>query len=148
MKVTLTYKIKTATEQQICSHLKECDTNFVPLLSKRVNITEYSKKLADKSITFEAWHEHTLVGLIATYTNTETLTAFITNVSVLKNYMGLGIAAELMNRCIEYSQQNNYKEIKLEVNNNSKSAIALYEKFNFTKYDSQNDLNLMKLEIE
>lgn len=148
LETTLTYKIKTATEQQICAHLKECNNHFFPPLSERINIESYSKKIAVKSITFEAWSENTLVGLVATYMNAETSTAFITNVSLLKNYMGLGISTELTNRCIEYVQQNNFKEIKLEVHKNNANAIGLYKKFNFIKYDSKDDLDLMKLQTK
>jgi ribosomal protein S18 acetylase RimI-like enzyme len=144
----ITYQIKKAKEEQIYSHLKECNTNFFPPLSDRVNLEEYSKKIADKAITFEAWSENTLVGLIAAYMNEETKISFITNVSVLKNYMGLGIAAELTKNCIEHIRQHNFKEIKLEVHKNNLSAISLYKKFNFTTYDSVDNQDMMKLEIE
>ncbi len=105
------YKIKTATETDIRLHLEACNNNFTPLLSDRININKYSKQLFDKSITFEAWENKVLTGLIAAYFNQTSQSAFITNVSVLKNFMGLGIASELLRKCIEYASQNNIYEI-------------------------------------
>lgn len=139
--------MKTATEQEICLHLKECNDNFFPPLVERVIIEEYAKKIESMSITFEAWSENILVGLIAAYMDATKHSAFITNVSVLKTFMGKSLAAELTKRCIEYAKQNNLKELKLEVHKNNASAKSLYKKNNFIKYDSKGDLDLMKLEI-
>lgn len=144
----LKYKTKTAKKQEIVSHLKECSGNFIPPLYERINIEEYSKKIEDKSITFEVWSENILVGLVAIYINTTTHSAFITNVSILKEYMGLKIAAELIDRCIEYVKQNDLEEIKLEVHEKNAKAISLYKKFAFIKYDTKNEFDLMKLEIK
>lgn len=142
------YKIKIATEEEICQHLKECDDNFFPHLSERVNIEEYSKKIVENSVTFEAWSENILIGLLATYINEKTYSAFITNVSILQKYRGLSISVELLSKCIEYVENSNFKEIKLEVHKKNFKAIGLYEKFNLIKYDSLGDLDLMKLEIK
>lgn len=127
------YKIKTATEEDIFLHLKECDNNFTPSLSSRLDIAAYSKKIFDKSITFEAWQNSILSGTIAAYFNKTTKSAFITNVSVLKKIMGLGIASKLLKMCIDYSFKNEIKQITLEVNKNNIHAIAFYKRFNFTE---------------
>ncbi|MDO9185601.1 MAG: GNAT family N-acetyltransferase [Bacteroidia bacterium] len=140
--------MKTATEQEICLHLKECNDNFFPPLVERVSIEEYAKKIENRSITFEAWSESILVGLVAVYMNATTHSAFITNVSILKKYMGLRISTKLTRNCIEYVKQNNFKEIKLEVHKKNVPAIGLYNKNNFIKYDFNGDLDLMKLEIK
>lgn len=144
----ITYKTNTATEQQILEHLKECDNNFLPPLSQRVALQAYSKKIKEFAITFEAWSENILVGLVAAYTNATEQSAFITNVSILKRFMGLSIAAKLTSNCIDYVKQNNFKEIKLEVHKNNTNAIGLYKKINFMQYDTKDDLYLMKLEIK
>lgn len=139
------YKIKSANSNDIYYHLISCDADFVPPLSKKVNLLEYSQKLFDKSVTFEAWYQSNLVGLIACYYNESN--AFITNVSALKQYSGKGIASTLMQNCIDYSKQKKCSQIKLEVNSLNSSAIHLYNKFGFTIFEKKDDSLLMKLEL-
>lgn len=141
----LKYKTKTATEEQICLHLKECDNDFVAYLAKRINIEEYSTKLFEKSITFEAWNNNNLVGLIAGYFNDmENKMAYITNVSIIKSYTRKGIASELLNRCITYAEQHGFKEIMLEVLKDNKAATGLYLKNGFRFFENANDMIRMK----
>lgn len=144
---TISYKVKTADEKDIYSHLMECSDEFIPPLKERVNITEYSKKISDKAITFEAWENNKLVGLIATYTDNDTKRSFITNVSVLKTYMNLGIGGALLNMCITYCKEKKWKEIKLEVHKDNLPAINFYIKFNFLKTDTKGDIFVMNLNI-
>lgn len=141
------YKTKTATEKEICSHLEECNNNFIPPLIERVNIEEYSKKIFEKAITFEAWSDSLLAGMIATYFNDLNHAAFITNVSVVKKFMKSGIASALLNTCIKYARQNNCKEITLEVHKQNYAAIAFYEKAGFGQQGIKNDLLIMRLKI-
>ena len=72
---------------------------------------------------------------------------FITNVSVLKKFMGVGIASDLLNQCIKYSVSKKIMEIKLEVNKESVNAINLYEKFNFVKDGVNEGFVKMKLKL-
>ncbi len=144
---SIKYKVRTAGEQAVFEHLIECSDNFFPPLSDRVILQEYSKKISEKAVTFEAWSGNILIGLVAAYTDADMQSAFITNVSVLKKYMGFSIAVALTTRCIEYLKQKKMKEIKLEVHKGNMPAIGLYKKFNFVKYDSKNDIDLMKVEI-
>lgn len=142
------YKTKTATEEEIYSHLKECNDNFCPQLDERVNIEEYSKKLFDRSVTFEAWVDNILIGLAAAYFNdAENHSGYITNVSITKDYMESGIASELMNMCIRYAKQYKVKEIKLEVFKDNSPAIHLYKRFGFMNFTNKDDFMLMKLGV-
>ncbi|MDD6879567.1 MAG: GNAT family N-acetyltransferase [bacterium] len=52
---------------------------------------------------------------------------------VKKSKRNMGIGTKLIQKIIEYSINNNYKNISLEVKKNNKAAIYLYEKFNFKK---------------
>jgi len=142
------YRINTASEKQIYMHLKDCNDNFLPPLDERVDLEEYSKKISNKCILLEAWADHVLVGFIAAYfTDNLNRSSFITNVSVLKDFIGMGLASELLNQCIKYAQKKDYKEIKLEVYKDNVQAIRLYEKFNFIDHGAKDDLRLMKLDI-
>lgn len=144
----ITYKIKTANPKEILAHLQECNDNFYPPLTERVDLEEYSRKLFEKSLTFEAWKEGALAGLLAAYfSQGADRPVFITNVSVLKKFMGLGIASELLGRCIQYAADENFTEIKLEVNNESIHAINLYRKFDFVIDDGSQGFLKMKLKL-
>jgi ribosomal protein S18 acetylase RimI-like enzyme len=149
MKTTnIRYKIKTATENEIFSHLTECSDTFVPPLAEGVNINEYAKKIFEKSVTFEAWADKLLVGFIAAYFNDNVDgSAFITNVSVLKKFIGLGIASKLLDMCIEHARKNNFREIMLEVHKRNNAAICLYNKFSFKNYETEDDILLLKRKI-
>ncbi len=126
------YYTKKATVVDILSNLKACDTGFISPLSERVNLEEYSSKLFKNSITFEAWYNNRMIGMVAAYfNNIIDSTAYITNVCVEDNFRGNNIASDLMRKCINYAKENDFKNILLEVNEKSIAAINLYTKFNF-----------------
>lgn len=127
---SIIFKTKTASEGEIMIHLNLCDDFFSPPLSSRVNIDQYAEKIVKNAITFEAWNKCELVGLIAAYLNIENQTSFITNVSVLKEFMGKGISAKLLSNCFDYLLTNHYKKVDLEVNKSNKKAIDFYKKKN------------------
>jgi ribosomal protein S18 acetylase RimI-like enzyme len=129
-----------ASETEIAEHLSRCDAGFVPPLSGRVNINDYAKKIAGKAERFEIWSHDTLVALVAAYCNDlEKGIVYVTSVSVLKEWMGKGLAAQLMHRCIEYAKLSGMRQVSLEVASINLPAIRLYEKIGFVpdKLNSQ-----------
>jgi len=121
-----------ASEAEIAEHLSRCDADFVPPLSSRVEINDYARKIASKATRFEAWSRGTLVGLVVAYCNDqETHVAFITSVSVLHEWTRKGIAARLIDRCIEHAKASGMLQISLEVARHNKQAIRLYEESGF-----------------
>lgn len=147
MKISsINYTVKTATEHEIRSHLSFCNDCFSPPLSQRVDIVEYSKKIFDKAITFEAWHDKDLVGLVAAYFNDSSGNfGYITSASVKYDYIGEGIATTLMSSCLSYARQCGFKSITLEVFITNFSAIRLYKKFGFKETEIRGETALMTL---
>jgi ribosomal protein S18 acetylase RimI-like enzyme len=144
----ITYSTKVASEEEIFLHLKECSTLFVPNLNETVDIQEYSKKIFQKSITFEAWVREKLIGLVAIYCNDiESHSAYITNVSIIKEYFGLGVAYQLLKMCISHVELNRFSTIILEVNMTNTPAVKLYKKYGFKIFESKESSFLMKLEF-
>ncbi len=141
------FKTNTASKEAIYSHLKKCDKLFIPHLSKRVNLEQYSDKLSSKAITFEAWKEEELVGLIAAYLNKEGNFVFISNISVIKKESGKGIASKLLNLCVEDAKKKKLKEIKLEVASKNKIALNFYKKNKFDQITEKDGLVIMHLLI-
>jgi ribosomal protein S18 acetylase RimI-like enzyme len=138
----------TATQEDIQAHLEGCDANFSPRLSFKVEIGEYSRKISAKARTFEAWCGDTLVGLVAAYLNDRSArSGFITNVSVANAFIGRGIAAELLDRCLDRSRQEGMEAIGLEVSMESHEAIRLYEKLGFSELERKGETVLMRLTI-
>lgn len=139
MATQLNYTRNTANAADIEQHLVRVNANFIPPLDTRVNLNAYALKLADKAVTFEAWDDRQLAGLIAAYMNTEGGFAFITSVSVLTEYLGRQVAAQLLQNCMHYVKRQQFTNIQLEVNKNNLAAIHFYKKYNFTQHDENEE---------
>lgn len=140
------YTENKSTIEDLKNHLELVSSSFVPVLSERVNINEYSLKIYTNAIRFEAWVNGCLVGLIACYANDErTKSAFITNVSVLSNMRGQGIAKQLFNHLLSSSHIRRFNSISLAVNSKNNIAISLYKSFGFFTIDGKKDELIMQL---
>lgn len=126
------YREQTASREDIQTHLAACDGQFSPKLSSRVNLQDYSCKLFEQACTFEAWHEQSLAGLVAAYFQDPVdRLGFISNVSVLRNFSGEGLASRLIDRCTDKARKLGLRALRLEVAPANYSAIHIYRKFNF-----------------
>lgn len=56
---------------------------------------------------------------------------YITNIAVFPEYRNQGVATALLAKLFEFALDNNLSFISLEVRESNKSAISLYEKFDF-----------------
>jgi ribosomal protein S18 acetylase RimI-like enzyme len=73
-----------------------------------------------------------LIGLVAAYCNDQkTRMAYVTSVSVIREWTGKGIAEHLMQQCIDHATASHMRQIKLEVAQTNRLAIKLYEKCGF-----------------
>ena len=132
MNAEIEYLLNKTSAAQIAEHLSRCDTDFVPPLSGRVKINDYARKIAGKATRFEAWSGGTLVGLVAAYCNDrEKSIAYVTSVSVLREWKGKGIVTRLMSECVEHAKASGMRQIGLEVASDNAPAIRLYEKIGF-----------------
>lgn len=132
MSAVVHFRRNTASAAQIAEHLGRCDADFVPPLSARVDIGSYAEKIASKAMRFEAWADGLLLGLVAAYCNDrEHGIAYITSVSVLKAWTGQGIAARLLDQCVEHALASGLQRVSLEVASDNAPAINLYEKSGF-----------------
>lgn len=132
MNKSVEYCLNKTSEAKIAELLRLCNFDFVPPLSERVEISDYAHKIAHKALRFEAWSGEVLVGLVAAYCNDQqNRIAYITSVSVRREWTGKGIAGQLMTRCIEHAKASGMWQISLEVASGNASAIRLYEKNGF-----------------
>ena len=138
----------TATKEEIRGHLEQCDADFRPNLSSKVNIEQYATKIRSRAQTFEAWLRNDLIGLVAIYLNDRTTrTAFVTSVSVSRQFTGRGIAAALLGRALERARQTGMVAVRLEVGTTSVDAIRLYTNLGFAEIACTAESVSMELEI-
>lgn len=146
--MNIEYKIGVGSQNEINLHLLDCDKFFIPKLSEKVNISEYSEKIFNKAINFEAWDNERLIGLVSIYINEEdTSFGYITNASIINEYKNRGIASNLLKKCIKYSKDINLNWISLKVDTKNVSAVNLYNKFNFMEEKHKNSSSFLKLEL-
>lgn len=138
-----------ASENEVAEHLLRCDGVFVPPLSGRVEIVDYARKIVSKAMRLEAWEDMKLVGLVAVYCNDhDKRIAYLTSVSVLKEWMGKGIATCLVKQCIEYATVSGMRQISLEVASSNLPAIWLYEKNGFVMGEAHAGFVTMNLYLK
>ncbi len=128
------YSVNIASCGEIAEHLSRCDGYFVPSLSARVEIPDYAEKIEKRAMRFEAWSGGTLVGMLAAYFNVPTESyGFITSVSVLNHWAGRGIAACMLEQCVEHARMLGLQGVQLEVGCDNLPAIRLYLKVGFVE---------------
>jgi ribosomal protein S18 acetylase RimI-like enzyme/SAM-dependent methyltransferase len=116
-------------------HLWDCDADFDPPLSQRVDIADYAVRLVERAARFEAWSNGRLVGLVAAYANSGAGgSAFITNVSVLPSFRGRGLAEQLVASGLAQLKSQGFGRVELEVGRGAAAAIALYRKLGFREF--------------
>ena len=148
MNQKIEFLLNKASESEIAEHLRACDGDFVPLLSGRVDINKYAQKIEKKAMRFEAWSGGTLIGLVAAYNNDmEMRIAYITSISVLKEWTRKGIATRLLRCCLEHAKSSGMQHVSLEVLGNNKLAIKLYENSGFIVIKVNTPFVTMNLEL-
>lgn len=144
----LEFREGRATEQEIFEFLNKCDSSFMPPLSSRVNIQEYSKKIFENAVNFEAWDKGSLIGLISSYYNDQRgETGFISNVCVMPQYQGLGVANELLSLCLSYGRLAKFKMLRLEVALANNKAQNFYKKAGFVVTETTDKTQQMELNL-
>ena len=140
------YREKTASREDILGHLRACNHNHHPPLDQKVDLLEYAGKIFDNAVTFEAWSNGVLVGLVAAYlSDVSGRTGYITNVSVTREFMGQGVALKLMGVCLEKAEYCGTKIMALEVGRANEAAIALYRKLGFEESRDKGNSIMMQL---
>lgn len=141
--------MKSAGQAAIYAHLVRCADAFMPPLHERVDVVSYASKIFERAVTFEAWAQEILVGLVAAYLNdSQTRAGYITSVSVDRDYLGQGIARNLIAQCIARARELGFRELRLEVSQHNDRAISLYRKAGFAPYENRGESVMMVLWLE
>jgi ribosomal protein S18 acetylase RimI-like enzyme len=144
----INYAVDTKDAEAVCTHLMNCDEDFITDLLARMDVKKYAEKITSLATRFEALYKGRLVGLVACYLNDpDKKFGFITNVSVVGGFKGKGIAYQLMQDAISAASRLGFDKIRLEVRNINKAARALYEKCGFERMEEKKDLIIMQKRI-
>lgn len=142
------FKENLSTGDDIFNHLSACDKKFYQALSSRVDIHEYSQKLAEKAFRHEVWQAKALIGLVAVYYNhDQNGFDFITDVSVVMEVVGQGIASRLLEKSISKSKAGGSAELRLEVDADNAPALKLYNKMGFSVNSEASDGLMLSLSL-
>ncbi len=120
------------SENDLYRYLKSVSDLFNPNLDKVVDLKVYANKIYNNALIVESWEDEILVGIIACYANNyKTKEAYITHVSVSKEYQGRGISKMMFNNLYEVLKFKQFHIVNLEVNKRNTKALNLYESQNF-----------------
>ena len=144
------FSFARASSADILGHLRACSSYFDPPLGDRVQLDQYAEKLARSSVTFEAWDDKVLIGLVAAYLDGKDTPGqgFITNVSVMPEYQGRGIARDLVRLCHRSAKEKRLERVRLHVSPNSQVAVDLYSKLGYEPLGQENSRLVMEIRLE
>jgi ribosomal protein S18 acetylase RimI-like enzyme len=146
---SISFTINESSQDQIFCHLNECDLDFIPSLSSRIDIETYSNKIRSNAVTIEAFCDDNLIGLLAVYVKKDEISdSYITNVSVVKEYWGKGIGSSLLHHCITFLQNHHIKGVTLEVNSENIVVQRFYKKSGFNIVGEKHNVIIMSRLLE
>lgn len=126
-------KINQIAQEELQDIHLICNTDFIPMLSERVDIKLYCEKLLQNAELISISIDSALAGVLALYCNDkEARVSFISSVCIYPQYRGLHLADLLLDSAIEVSSSSGMNKIRLEVGNENLKAISLYKKHGFS----------------
>lgn len=124
------------SEQQLIAFLRDVDMLFPVPLSHKTDLTKYAKKLIEHAdLCYEMNDQQQIVSLVAGYT--EHLTgnmAYIAIVATRPEYMGKGLAANLVRSFLQICKKKKIDAVHLYAVYDNRPAICMYEKLGFKQW--------------
>ena len=149
MTAQINYFLNKASEVEFTQFFNSENNEFWFFLESSIDRVNYIKKIFDNAVKFEAWYNDHLIGVLAFYSNDKKyLMAYISAISVIKSFQGMGVSSQLMKRCICYLENNGMFLINLQVLKSNFRAIKLYEKFGFKTTEEGNSVIKMTLHLK
>ena len=131
--------------------VKQLDHEYLPPISSLVDdLQVYVEKMIKNAIVVIAKYNKEDIGFIATYCNdTNQKTAYITSLSIKKEFQSKKIGRKLVEIAIADAVHNGMLSIELEVQQENILAIGFYEKLGFIKKITTKDKSvIMQLDLE
>lgn len=126
--------------EQLKNLLYKMEQFFVPSLSSKVNINDYSMKLINNADNFLLLNKQNEIGLLSMYTNNYLKNeAYISSIVLMPKHHGKSLSQYLIEFGCEYAFSVGMKTIKLEVSKANGRALAFYIKNKFTIIKEENN---------
>ena len=130
-------KLKKGSAKSIENFIEDVDHEFVPMLSKKVNISEWAVKLDTFANNFACLDQYdNIEALLSFYVNKD---CFITFFAVLEEHRRKGLGSMLLDACIQKCKKEQNNKIKVETWLTNKQATELYLSKGFNKVEIKND---------
>ena len=146
----MTVKLEKLSEEEIYSFMLSNSRSFDPPLDQRVDVEQYSSKLAKHATHFIQKDETTgeLMSLAACYFNdSEKKKSYLSFICVQKDYLGSGLGKTLLEEVISYGKRKGFRELELEVDNSNFRAIKMYSKMDFFEIDQVDNSLIMRKKL-
>ncbi len=132
---------------RLFTFLKESDSIFQPKLSERVNIKQYSEKLAERAELFYVLDGGKDIANCAVYMNRDDI-CFISSFAVAQNMQRNGIGTRLMRAVISEGIKRNKSSIELDVYACNQAGIRFYLSQGFQKKAEKEKWLRMSLDLK
>ena len=143
------FYIKSLPQEEILCFLKKNNRSHYEKLSDIVDLDAYAKKLSEKAMHFTLYDKEKLIGFSACYFNDDmSKVGYISGISFLEGYRGLGLGGKLLKHVIVYGKQNLFKEINIKPDCNNSVLINFFIKNGFVIYVKSEGRCLLKYIIK
>lgn len=128
-------------EEQFCRLLVKIEKQWNPTLENQPgSLTEYGKKIYEKSIVLGAVVDGEIVGIAAVYVNNhDTKQAYLTYIACFEKFTHCGYGSELLNSVLKTAQEAGMHQIMLEVKKTNRRAYNFYKKHGFVYSEDASD---------
>jgi ribosomal protein S18 acetylase RimI-like enzyme len=130
-------------QERIRLFLLEVDSDFIPVLSERVDIKMYAKKLAERAENLFVVVRGENVASCSVYCNEDI--AFISSFAVKKKYWMQHIGSKMMGAVKKHAVSCGCSKIRLEVGAFNCTAKLFYENCGFLETEHHTDWIIMEL---
>lgn len=117
--------------EELFQFVQESDSLFIPLLSTRTDLKEYSYKMALNATLFITRKGNELIACNAVYINPKPNYSFATFLAVKKEYENYGIGARLIIKAVKYAQKQNTNYYQLEMRASNIAMLEFYKHLGF-----------------
>ena len=136
--------IRCNDEEPILEFLRLNSNFFTPPLASRVDITEYSKKLANKATNIFLHAGENVVGHAAIYQD-DPYKSFLSSFCVNYTYQHMGLGKTLMDAVFEDCSLLRHQQIELKVASQNTIAYAFYLRCGFLpRQERNNEIAMVK----
>ena len=141
-------KLTEASDEETVEEAVVCleDRLMPSLTDRKVNISQYSEKLAKYGKVWLHYDMGKPVSIIAGYFNDETTrTAYLSMLAVAEEYQGKRLASSLLSEFEDYAIKSGMDYVKLEVRKHNSVAQKLYGKFGYKVIGDASDTSYYML---